>query len=145
MIDINASCLPTQRVPLLFIGAWCYLFFTQMQAVRLQASRRQPDMHSKDSSSEQQQQSNACKVSRTQKRLTSLGIKDFGMTLQSRKEGKQKGTSVYLQHEAVEQIESTRPWPFPLQETGKPGLAQARHATARDSGPLERSRLRTAQ
>jgi len=32
-----------------------------------------------------------------------------------------------------------------LQETGKPGLAQARHATARASGPLERSRLGTAQ
>jgi hypothetical protein len=28
------------------------------------------------------------------KRLTSLGINDLGMTLQSSKEGKQKGTSV---------------------------------------------------
>jgi len=62
------------------------------------------------------------------------------MTLQSRKEGKQKGTSVYL-YISSRAGENIRPWPFPLQETGKPGLAQARHATARASGHLERSRL----
>lgn len=39
--------------------------------------------------------SNQMRVSGMYKRLTSMGIKDLGMTLQSREEGKQKGTSVY--------------------------------------------------
>jgi hypothetical protein len=56
--------------------------------------RKGADMHSKKKT-EAVHNSNQMQVIRIyKKRLTSLGINDLGMTLQSSKEGKQKGTSV---------------------------------------------------
>jgi hypothetical protein len=74
------------------------------------------------------------------KKLTSLGIKDLGMTLQSRKEGKQKGTSVSSMKQSSRSKHQAMAFPI-AGRLASQELAHARHGTARDS--LERSRLWT--
>ena len=101
-------------------------------------TRKVPDMHSKTKPAHSSSQ---MQVSQMYKRkLTSLGIKDLGMTLQSRKEGKQKGTSVSSMKQSSRQKHQAMVFPI-AGKLASQELAQARHGTTRDS--LESSRLWT--
>jgi hypothetical protein len=90
--DINASCNPRQRLP-------CNLLLQYLSTVPSYASRVMKCIpktaHSR----------NQIQVSSSMQGLTSLGIKDLGITLSSKR--KETERRISFKHEAVKQVEAT--------------------------------------
>jgi hypothetical protein len=128
-MDINASCPPTQKVP-------CYLLVLVVYYCSLRCTQCDHRHH---------ERSQTC-IPKQQQYAAAVKCKSPGCTIrssplwQSRKEGKQKGTSVSSMKQSSRSKHQAMAFPI-AGRLASQELAHARHGTARDS--LERSRLWT--